>query len=672
MEEKMKFFKGVIVLFFCFLFSFNSYAAKDELKLESVTITANKIEENVQDVSISTSVFNEDNLEDLKVDSLSELADYVPNFVVFENGISGANTPIMRGMYADIETFTVSTGLYIDGVPALMGFGYDSDLSDIERVEVLRASQGTLYGKNAQAGVINIITKQPDNEYRGKISTEFGVDDYSKIALNCSAPLKKDKVYFGVSALHQQRKGWVQDSVTGDTIDDVRHFSGSGKIRWTPTDKLDIVFQASRKKFNDEQPHMNRGPATGDVKNRKVALDHIGYNNGSDTSQSIKIDYELTKNLKLTSITSNRVYNDDSSGDYDFTPTVLYKIFKDNNYRKKAQELRLASSGNGIKWVAGVYGDIDRDTQDAEFVGMLKLDNEIEGYSYSAFSHITIPFGEKFRFLAGLRYDYQERDFKSTRKMGGKSYSVSYDDVWTEMSPKAGIEFDLTENNLIYLTASKGYLSGGFNPFVYDSEYQSYDEETLWSYELGSKNTFLDEKIVFNAAVYYMDIENLQVQEVINQGESYTTNSPEATAYGVEFDLSLKPLKGLNLTASYGFNNIEFDDFKDFEGDYTDNKKPYAPEYTFSFAAKYRSEAGLYAGADLTGCGKMYTDKINKYKRDAFSLMNLKLGYETEKYDVYLFGKNIFDEEYDSDDAKGLYTFYSRPAEFGIAFTYRL
>ena len=148
--------------------------ARGEYELGTLTVTAQKQEENVQEVPVSITVLDELDIEDRKIEKVGEIADYVPNLTLIDQGAPGGYVPSMRGISAPLFQMTVSTGLYVDGVPILMPIGFETGMFDIERIEVLRGPQGTLYGKNTEAGVISIITRQPDNEFRGRVSAEGG------------------------------------------------------------------------------------------------------------------------------------------------------------------------------------------------------------------------------------------------------------------------------------------------------------------------------------------------------------------------------------------------------------------------------------------------------------------------------------------------------------------
>lgn len=169
-----------------------------------------------------------------------------------------------------------------------------------------------------------------------------------------------------------------------------------------------------------------------------------------------------------------------------------------------------------------------------------------------------------------------------------------------------------------------------------------------------------------------MDIEDMQVNEQVTPSESYITNAATATGIGAELEVTAQVLDGLTLNASFGYNNIEFDDFSDVQGDYEGNKNSFAPEYTYNIGGQYRHGSGIYVGADLIGYGEIFFDKANNFSRDAYEIVNAKAGYEAEHFDIYLYAKNLFDKEYNSDEYYGgLYTVYSPPREIGLQAVYR-
>jgi len=651
---------------------------KKEYALETMTVTAQKQEENVQEVPVSITVFDEQDIEDKKIESVWEIADFVPNLMFFDTGMSSmVSQPTMRGVSAPGMSFTTSIGLYVDGVPTLSSFGFEEGILDIERIEVLRGPQGTLYGKNTETGVINIITRQPDNEFRGRISAEGGEDKKGQFSLNLSTPIQKDKLFLGIAGQYYQKDGFVKNTVTGDAEDDRERWFGRAHLRWTPADDLDISLIVSRLTHDDGGSSMNlaengaamfRLPVPPD---RKVSSNIETYKKSDNDTQSLKITYNINDALRLTSVTARKVTTLDAVADFDFSSATLMHGFQDSEHSKLSQELRLDSSSEKLKWLVGLY--YDKDNRDismdikSDIPPMVStIDREFDGDAYAAFGQLSYFLTQRLNLVGGLRYEEQKMEFED------HVLGTRHDDSWDEISPKIALEYRFTPAIMTYASVSKGYRSGGFNVVAADPQYVSYDAETLWSYEIGVKSTFLNKQIMLNGSVYYMDITDMQVEEAVSPFVSYTTNAAEATAMGGELEITAKVSDGLTLMTGFGYCDIEFDSFKDALGDYKGNKNPYAPDYTFNIGAQYRHESGFYTRADLIGYGKMYFDKANKYSRDAYEIVNAKIGYETEHFDVYLYGKNLFDKEYDSDGYYGgFYTIYSDPGEIGLQAVYR-
>ena len=660
--------------------------AKRPVEIGQMTVTAQKQEENVQEVPMSITVFDSLDIEDKKIESIRDMADFVPNLMIYQHGLSGQNSPTMRGITARPETFRVSTGLYVDGVPILTGTGFVNEMLDIERIEVLRGPQGTIYGKGTETGAINIISRQPDNEFRGRVSAQGGKllsgetgdklkEDFS---LNLSGPIQKDRLFFGLAGRYYQKDGFIENTTTGDTVDDREHWFGRAHLRWTPVDALDISLIASRLEYDDDGPKFNMGENGAAMfwlpvpEDRKVTSNIEGENKSIADSQSLKIAYNITDSFTLTSITANWVYEDiNSLTDWDFSPATLMHSDKNNEYSKISQELRLNYSAERLKWLVGLYYDKDNFDIDYETTSDIPpmagvTSRDIDGDTYAVFANLTYPLTKQLSMIVGLRYEKEEQDFEDNISR------LKADESWNELSPKIALEYRFTPAIMTYVSASQGYRSGGFNWSATDPQYISYDEEELWSYEIGVKSALLKNRLIINGSVYYMKIDDMQVNEAVTPWEGYITNAAEATGKGVELEMTARPCDGLTLMAGFGYSDIEFDDFKDALGDYKGNDNPWAPEYTFNIGAQYRHCSGLYARADLIGYGKMYFDKANDYSRDAYEIVNAKIGYEAEHFDIYLYGKNLFDKEYDSDGYfGGMYTIYSDPGEVGLQVVYR-
>lgn len=660
----------------------------EQMEIETLTVTARKQKENVQEVPASITVFNNQSIEDKQIQAVEDLGDIVPNLVFVSEGQNGRKTPSMRGLNATSFNFTSTTGLYVDGVPLLNGAGYESEILDIERIEVLRGPQGTLYGKNTETGVINIITRQPGNTFSAKItakggallSTETSDRMAGSLSASLSGPIVNEKLYIGVAGRYYSKDGFVKNTVTGDTMDDRKHWFGRGHLRWTPTEKLDISFIATGTEFDDDAPSVNNtdttaaGMGVAAPEYRKIPCNKDGYNQSVADSQALKAIYDINDALTLTSVSTRRVYHEDTDGDWDFSTATISHLKIDRSYKKISQELRMDYAKDRLKWLVGAYYDRDDKGVGYDSVSDYSSFNETTARDYeenahAIFANLVYPVTQRLGVVAGLRWECQESEF--TDHLDGRNY----EDDWETLSPKAGLEYRISPDIMTYATVSKGHRSGGFNSNLAidaPSQYQRYDTEELWSYEAGIKSAFFNKRLILNAAAYYMDINDMQVTEAISILQTYRTNAAKGKGKGIELEIMGRVTNGLTLSAGFGYSNVEFDEFSDIWGDYAGNKNPLAPEYTFNLGAHYRHPTGFTARVDLTGCGKMYFDKANEYSRDAYEIVNMKVGYETEHFDIYLYGKNIFDKDYTSYGYyDGYYTVYSEPGEVGLEVAYR-
>ncbi len=652
------------------------------IPLDTITVTAQKQEENVHDVPISISIFDETDIEDRNVDSMSDLGDFVPNLMIFNNGISGMNTPVMRGLSAFVESFKVSTGLYVDDVPILNAIGFENGMLDIERIEVLRGPQGTIYGKGAEAGAINIISRRPGNDFQGAItgqagqwlSSESGEKKLTALMLRLSGPVLADKLYYSLAGKFDYKDGFIKHSLTDDAVDDKEHWLGNARLRWTPTDTLDISLNISSLRYDDGGNTFNLAPLGANVFQvnepdyRQVASNIDGENWSEDLSESLKMSYEINDSLILSSITTNRTYKFNTATDFDYSPQTIFHTRRTDDYKKLSQELRLNSTREGFKWLVGMYYEKENNDIYIDMTSMSRFINDrtLKGDTYAVFGNLTLSLTDQLGLNLGLRYEKDEQEFEFT------TTGQSHDDSWDALTPKFALNYNITPEIMTFASVSKGYRSGGYSGLESNPAYFAYDQEDLWAYEVGVKMLFFKNRLIVNGSVYYMDIDDMQVEEKTTPQISHTTNAAEATSKGVEVEMTAQIASGFSTHFSFGYNNTEFDTFSDVAGDYRGNKNPWSPDYTFSAGGQYRHSSGFYARADIIGYGRVYFDQANQYSRDPYETVNAKIGYEGEHIDAYLYARNLFDEEYSAVGAfGGFYTIYSDPGEVGIQLTYR-
>ncbi len=659
---------------------------RQEFKLDTITVSANKQEENIQDIPFSITVLGQGDLEDKKIVSISNLVDYVPNVSTFDWGMGGFNNITSRGLSApSFSWFTTSMGMYIDGVPALGSFGYTTAILDIERIEVLRGPQGTLYGKNTETGAINIITKKADNQFSGSVTLEGGslISTASEDRLaggaqfSLSGPVVPDNLFFSLAGMYNHKDGFTAYQTAGGPGHVKDDAYGRAKLRWSPSDQLDVTLLASFLSEELDGYKMNLAPNGAALfglplpEYRRIYSDLKGSQEMNIDAQSLNVTYTLNNEVTLTSITSRRNADFEGVSDNDFTPLPLAHGVQKSKYEKISQELRFDAASAALSWIVGAYYDTDAIERNLVVSSIMPQMagaslTELSGDAYAIFGQVGYALTDSLKILAGLRYEEQKMELKGNMRAG------TLDDSWQNISPKLSLEYTVVPEVMTYLTVSQGFRSGGFNELAQDPQYFSYNDETLWSYEAGLKGLFLDNQLMINAAAFYMDISDLQVVERIDLHTQWNTNAAKAISQGVELEATAKISDALTLNFGLGYTDIEFEDYSDAQGKYNGKKKPYAPEYSFNLGLQYRRPSGFFARVDLIGYGEMFVDKMNMYSRDPYQLVNAKIGYETEKFDIYLYAKNIFDEAYDSPlEAQGFYVVYSEPGEVGLQLTYR-
>lgn len=664
-------FKSKIIKFSllaCILLQNNLLAKEETTTLENITVTAQKKEENVQKVPISISVFDEISLEDKSIESLEDIAKYTPNLILYNTAQEGLIVPSIRGISGNILSFSTPVGLYVDGVPTTSAFGFDDSLGDIERIEVLRGPQGTLYGKNSEAGVINIISKQPDNEFRAKIFSTIGNDGRRDAGLNISTPIIKNRFYVGLTYKHKQKDGFIKNTLTNEYINDKKSDYGKLILRTTPTDNLDISLISSINK-EDNGAH-NWVSATNNKK--EVSSNLKGSSTPKDTTFALNVNYNIDENSKIKSITTKKEYKDKAIVDADFSPLTLRHIYKQNKLNTISQEFRYETIFNKTQFISGIYLDKqDNDLYTRVFAPFnptgFANPQDMSSKNIGVFANIIHPLSDSWTLNSGIRYD------KEKKEMQVINTPIDLKDDYDSFSPKIAIQYDINPNQMSYFTIAKAYRSGGFNPLAPTSNLQSYKEENLISYELGHKAMFFDNRLKFNTNIYYMDIKDMQVEENIMVGTVFITNSASATSKGLELEIEGLVTNELSLFASGGINKTTFDKFSDLAGDYSGNYNPLSPKYNFNLGAQYRANNGLYARVDFNGYGKTYFDKANTNSQKAYELVNTKIGYETNDFDIYFYVNNLFDKNYDAVGAyfSGTTTILREEQEFGIKLAYR-
>jgi iron complex outermembrane receptor protein len=622
--------------------------------LEGMEITANKRKQSLQKVPASVSAIDDVHLEDYKIETVEDIFANLPNIHMVKTGPAASLSSFasVRGITSSMGGSPV-LGLYVDDIyyPSL-----DMSLLDLERVEVLRGPQGTLYGRNTEAGVINIVTKQPTDTYEGKLMADYGSYNAHGVKGMLSGPLISDTVLVRFAGSYSASDGYLTNAFDDD--DEVvahQEVDFRGKIALPVKDKgLNLSLTI------DSQNYDSDGYADfSDLDNSdpyEVNVDFPGEAWKDAYGLSLRASYDFDS-IALTSITSYRDEASRNDNDTDFSPADVARLLLHHDVNTYSQEVRLTSTDEGtpLEWQIGAYGYIEEfDRNYVNYMNMSAMgmgtynfvsDSKTDSTGGALFSQASYTLWDKLTLTAGLRYDhiYREIDYSMDNAGMMPNYSGENSKSFEAWLPKFSASYKLTPNLMPYISIARGFREGGFN--VKERLGESYKSEFAWNYEAGVKSSWLDNTLTANLSAYYIDWKDRQV-EIISAGTFVMDNAGEASSTGLEFEVGARPIEGLHLTASLGYVDATYDSYDNGRDDFSGNNVISTPEYTARLGATYRFENGIFLGANYNHFGKSYTDPANTQSQSDYGLMNAKIGYEKDRFSIYAWGDNIFDTEY--------------------------
>jgi iron complex outermembrane receptor protein len=685
--------------------------------LEEVVVTARRREESLQSVPIAVSAFTADQLRELQAEDLVGLQGTVPNMnLVQGRGSANSVNVYIRGIGQPdaLQTFDPGVGIYLDDVYIARIQGALFNLYDVQRVEVLRGPQGTLYGKNTIAGAVRLISKAPPEELSGTAELGYGNYDYFTAKAYLGGPITDD-LGGSIAGVYATRNGITTDPSTGRDYNDIDTLAGRVILAWDVTDDLNVNLAADYTRTRNalslgrpEAPLIQVNLAPGAPPNvlqpapttpwkYKVATSFTG-NQGQKTDDwgtALTIGWKLNDSWLLKSITAYRNLKPDNYIDIDASIYQLGDVFVGVDQDQTSQEFQFLYNSDRLEAVMGLYyfGENIKSNQTAWANDYLvygttpisfyrTVNDKLNTDSYAAFGQATWKFTDRFTGTIGLRYTDESKDYyRTTTPYFGPPFSFlnvpfAYKDneSWTAWTPTFALDYRLTDQSMVYASATEGFKSGGFNGRANTpGETGSYDPEYVWTYELGSKNTLSDGRLRLNADVFYSDYTNFQarVSEVIDPDAPVpnfsfpVVNAGSLNMYGAELEATWIPVEQLNIEAQIGYLHSDYRTFKastvvNGEVVIIDRSKdhpPFSPEWTMRLGAAYTFELGDKGGLTLS-TDVLYRDKQwlsvdnrDVLTQDAYTLWNALLSWASSSNAWYASAgvKNITDEVYKVD-----------------------
>ena len=691
----------------------------DDSLFEEIVVTAKRRQQSIYEVPAAISAFSAETVEKQGIKNLIDVGKFVPNLNVtgFSAGHTSTANPFIRGIGLQDHLITTDPGVsvYVDGVYLGRQVGQNWSLSNIERIEVLRGPQGTLYGRNSIGGAINLITKQPGDEEVSRVGLEVGTrgrvngDFYSNVVVS-------DTLAVSVNGAFQRRNGIGEFLNVPDPEADVgelRDLSARIAARWTPTDRLTLLFAADGNDGEgglrpyttliDEVP--NGGVFQAGYRNSDLAADP--YDNNTGQAQQTGV--------------SNQAYGVSLTGTYDFSDTMTGQfIFSDRHSEYESGldddgflddflsfpevgyadqtsfELQLSGEAGAFDYVTGIYwfeeeGENDQDpTIFLGGPGTFTLGQDTE--SFAVFGNVGYAVSERMRVSAGLRYTEDEKDARVDINDSLIDTGASRD--WDEVTWELALSYDLSDRVSAYGTVQNGYQSGQFPPRPFclfgsldftqpgnvsqPNCFVANDNVTAVNYEAGLKGELLD-TLQLSAAVFYTEYSDLPYQVSTTTGAGFDTQNliVDQESFGIELEGTWAPTDAFLLHATFGYIDADVD-----EPGAPTAVAPLTPEITASLSPEFTTRLGrgdLRLRADWSFRDDMFgeptSDPGRFTKIDSRELVNFDISYQPDQgnWTVGLYGRNVFDERYDNARLNTgdyvLVILSNDASEFGVRFT---
>ena len=589
--------------------------------LEEILVTAQKREQNLQDVPLSVNAVAGDFLEAISIDKIDDLQDYVPNLTITETGIS--TQMFVRGIGSgNNQGFEQSVVQYVDGVSHARQQLSRAPFFDMERIEVLRGPQNIIFGKNAVAGALNMITAKPTEETERSISIEAGEHGILEIQAIASGPLS-DKLNGRIAIRSYEEDGYFRNSNTGSEEPEREDLTIRGTLDYTVDDSTNVMIKFERNEFETKGRQIDIigdtlfGPTLGALGLPQAIpeanLDYVRPANDGDSSDNemdnltLTFDKQLSNGLSFTSITSYMSYEYLDLCDCDFIGATIFDVLLDEEYDQFSQEFRIASDeGNDFSWQAGLYyQNSDMQLIDAIIVPrnsiLAILNTNLLGTTatrtfnqesdlFSAFFQGTWQLDDNWSATLGARWSTEDKDadrvlniidnatqsitsnpiaplvylggFAIQNEQAPGGHNLSDDRSESSFSPSVTIQYKADDDTMYYASIMRGFKAGGFDARANNTRSFEFEEEEPTSFELGMKTTYADGRGDLNLAIYYTDYEDLQVSQFDGVLGFNVGNARKTIVQGLELDGRFAATEALTIGYAFAYLDHEYDDFE--------------------------------------------------------------------------------------------------------------
>ncbi len=675
--------------------------------IEEIIVTAQRRAESLQTVPVSVSALQGDDLAARSIGSLIDVYSQVPGlqYTPSTHGGSNANYYIRGiGQVDFISTVEPGVGVYIDGVYVARTLGGALDLLDVERVEVLRGPQGTLFGRNTIGGAINVVTRAPNFETEGQTQVTVGERERINASLGVNLPLVDDVLAARFSFTTKNQDGYGESLFNGSEASDESTNVGRVSLLWNATSDLELQLSADMTRTREASKHaisLAVNPSsfiTADqnafaIANGLEPFDErwvpddiyknwAGFSPGNDIDvwgTSLTATWDLTSAVSLKSITAYRELDSKTGLDFDGSPSAISDQNVEDDQEQRSQEFILSgeTAGEKLEWVGGLFYLHEDGVND--ILLMLSFEenpfgfdtdtlNDYKNTSYAVYGQGTFHVTDKLGLTAGVRYSEDEKE--NTIRTHAVKFGIdlvpltTLDDSWSKVTYRLGAQYAFTDALFGYASFATGFKVGGFNGRAFSlGEYASFDPEEVETIELGVKADLLENRWRLNVASFFSDYTDIQttvniLDPITGTPLNVVENAAGAEIYGLEVESSALFGEGWRLDLGATWSSAEYTELDPGANVTFDDELPQLPDWTLSAGLQYSRElANMFsAGVNLTlRVDYSYKDDFFHNSQNsqfnfepAYELLNLRaaLGSASGSWELAAYARNLLDEEY--------------------------
>lgn len=668
-----------------------AFAQAANAQVSELIVTAQRVEENIQQVPIAVSAFSAAALQRSQIETIQDIALRTPGFS------AGAVDPVqsnfaIRGVGSAFGISQNAGGdasvvVFVDGIYAGRGGTPDIDALDLERVEVLRGPQGTLFGKNTAGGLIQYVTRKPSKDTALRLQGDLG--NYERRGFNARGNVAlADNIFMSAGASLKQHDGYEFNQTTGNRVNDEDLKTATAALRFLPNENLDIVLAAD---FTDQDQKGNPRHNICDT-SFQAGIHCVGINPDPRVVnaytdgyirrwlQTYRAEVNWTTPIGvLTSLTGYRLVTLNIRTPFFSNPVnppnQIESTETDHEKNKQfSQEVRLAMKGWDDRLLAqvGVYylnednnrtEDLQQDFPAPSITGVATYPQAVKATSWALFGQASFKVTDTLTLTAGVRQTWEKKDGHFIgRKVSGPglppplaaNYDVSGSKKWDALTPRFAIDWQASPEMLVYASATKGFKSGGFQGIAGSGPSQAtpYNPEFAWNYEGGLKSQWMDNRVRLNLAIFKTDYSDLQVSQLVPLCCVVVGNAANAEIRGSELEWVFRPLEGLQIDGSYSRLNAKFTSFATgATGNFTGNHLPRAPNDKIHWGLQYETPIGGWAGLariDYTNQSKMWFEASNipTQKQEGYIMVDARASLTSPdgRWQMAVWGKNLTDE----------------------------